>query len=90
MEQIVDKFLAEVNAQLQARKVTITLSPAARTQLAHKGYDPKYGARPLARLLQTDVKDPLADEILFGKLAKGGRVRVDAQNGALAFEFETK
>jgi ATP-dependent Clp protease ATP-binding subunit ClpA len=90
MERIVDKFLAELNEQLQARKVTIALSPDARAWLAQKGYDPTYGARPLARLLQTEVKDPLADEILFGQLVKGGRVRVEMAGDALTFVFEPK
>ena len=90
MEQIVDKFLAELNQQLHVKKVTITLTPEARTWLAEKGHDPKYGARPLARLIQTDVKDPLANEILFGQLVKGGTVQVDVEEDTLIFECLTR
>jgi ATP-dependent Clp protease ATP-binding subunit ClpA len=90
MKKIVDKFLGELNEQLRAKKVTIVLSSNARTWLAKKGYDPKYGARPLTRLLQSKVKDPLADEILFGQLVKGGTVQVRVQDDALAFDCRVK
>jgi ATP-dependent Clp protease ATP-binding subunit ClpA len=72
--------------QLLERKVALELSEAAKGHLAEKGYDPLFGARPLARVIQTDLKDPLADDLLFGKLAKGGRVRVDLADGELVFE----
>ena len=63
------------------------MSAAARGRLAEKGYDRNFGARPLGRLIQKEIKDPLSDEVLFGRLAKGGRVRVDVQDGAFVFEF---
>jgi ATP-dependent Clp protease ATP-binding subunit ClpA len=87
MKRIVDKFIDEVNGQLLTRKVTLTLSDAMRTWLAKKGYDPIYGARPLARLIQVEIKDALADEILFGRLAKGGGVFVNLEKDKPAFVF---
>jgi ATP-dependent Clp protease ATP-binding subunit ClpA len=87
MERIVDKFIDEVNGQLLTRKVTLTLSDAMRTWLAKKGYDPIYGARPLARLIQVEIKDALADEILFGRLAKGGGVLVEIEKDHPSFVF---
>jgi ATP-dependent Clp protease ATP-binding subunit ClpA len=78
MGRVVDKFVAEVAEQLRERRVALELSDAAREWLAAKGYDPVFGARPLARVIQTELKDKLADEVLFGRLARGGRVRVDA------------
>jgi ATP-dependent Clp protease ATP-binding subunit ClpA len=85
MGQIVDKFVAELAAQLGERKVQIALTEAARAYLAEKGYDPMNGARPLARVIQDEVKRPLTDELLFGKLANGGKVTVDAADGKLTF-----
>ena len=76
METIVDKFVMELEAQLRERKVAIDLRPEARAHLAKKGFDPVYGARPLNRLVQTEVRNPLTDEILFGKLEHGGTVHV--------------
>ncbi len=89
MEQIVDKNLVELCTQLAERKVTVTLTSQARTWLARKGYDPKFGARPLARVMQTLIKDALADEILFGRLASGGSVQVGLKNDELAFTYKT-
>jgi len=77
MEMIVDKFINELNVQLQEKKVRVALEPAAKTWLSKKGYDPDYGARPLGRVIQTQIKDRLADELLFGELQKGGEVKVD-------------
>jgi ATP-dependent Clp protease ATP-binding subunit ClpA len=74
--QVVDKFIMQLEAQLADRHVTIELSDAARKHLAEVGFDPLYGARPLARTIQEYVKKPLAEELLFGKLEKGGAVRV--------------
>ncbi|MGO9017710.1 MAG: ATP-dependent Clp protease ATP-binding subunit ClpA [Syntrophobacteraceae bacterium] len=76
MERIVDKFLNEVEEQLAEKKIRFELSPAARRWLAESGYDSNFGARPLARFIQSEIKDILADEILFGRLLKGGRVRI--------------
>ena len=89
MGSVVDKFVREVNAELAPKKVVVELSPEARAWLAEKGYDPLFGARPLARVMQTEVKDRLADELLFGRLTKGGRVRVACGEAGLAFEVQT-
>jgi ATP-dependent Clp protease ATP-binding subunit ClpA len=77
MEQIVDKFFSEVQAQVTPKKVCAQLSPAARNWLARNGFSPEYGARPLARLMQVEIKDALSNEILFGTLAAGGTVTID-------------
>jgi ATP-dependent Clp protease ATP-binding subunit ClpA len=77
MERVVDKFVLELDEQLRERKIEIVLRPAARKRLAEKGYDPDFGARPLARLIQKEIKNPLTDEVLFGRLKGGGRVEVD-------------
>jgi ATP-dependent Clp protease ATP-binding subunit ClpA len=90
MKKIVDKFLAELDAQLLERKIKVELTPAARARLAEKGYDKNFGARPLGRLIQKEIKDPLSDEVLFGRLAKGGRVRVDVREGAFFFDFSER
>jgi len=88
MEQIVDKFMSEFAVQLAAKKVALAYSDAARQWLAKKGYDPLYGARPLTRILQTEIKDALANEILFGRLDKGGKVTIDLVDDKLTFEYE--
>jgi ATP-dependent Clp protease ATP-binding subunit ClpA len=75
--QVVDKFVMQLEAQLADRHVTIELTEAAKKWLAGKGFDPLYGARPLARTIQEYIKKPLADDILFGRLEKGGTVRID-------------
>ena len=85
MEKVVDKFMAEVNEQLSSKKVLLTVSSEVRTWLAKKGYDPRYGARPLERLIQTEIKDVLSDQILFGRLAKGGEIIVGLENDKLIF-----
>ena len=77
IERIVDKFIVELEIQLEERDVTIELGLEARSWLAKKGYDPLYGARPLGRVIQEEVKKHLAEELLFGKLVKGGHVRID-------------
>jgi ATP-dependent Clp protease ATP-binding subunit ClpA len=74
---VVDKFVNELDVLLADKKVTIDLSPEAREWLAEKGYDEKYGARPMARVIQNEIKRPLADEVLFGTLVHGGHVDVD-------------
>ena len=88
MAQIVDKFMTEFAIQLMPKKVEVTYTAAARTWMAEKGHDPQYGARPLARVIQTEIKDALADEILFGKLVKGGKVKVDLKDDKLTFEYK--
>ena len=86
--QVVEKFIMQLEAQLADRNVTIELSSAAKEWLAERGYDPLYGARPLARVIQEYVKKPLAEELLFGKLAKGGSVKVGLRDGALTFDCQ--
>jgi ATP-dependent Clp protease ATP-binding subunit ClpA len=88
MEKVVDKFIAELNDQLTVKRVFVNLTDAARNWLAREGHDPKYGARPLGRLIQNRIKDKLSDEILFGKLSKGGVVFVDIRNGEVTFNME--
>ncbi|MGH6994357.1 MAG: ATP-dependent Clp protease ATP-binding subunit ClpA, partial [Stellaceae bacterium] len=85
--RVVDKFILQLEEQLADRNVTIELDEAARKWLAEKGYDRLYGARPLARLIQEHVKKPLAEELLFGKLAKGGVVQVRRDGDKLAFAY---
>jgi ATP-dependent Clp protease ATP-binding subunit ClpA len=87
MARVVDKFVREVEEQLREQRVRIELTEAARAWLAEKGFDRDFGARPLARVIQKRIKDPLADEVLFGRLAKGGRVVVDAEGEELRFSF---
>ncbi len=87
MEMIVDKFIAELNQQLGIKKVALTISPAVRTWLAKKGHDPAYGARPLGRVIQAEIKDKLADEILFGALQHGGHVSLDLDGEQLTFNY---
>jgi ATP-dependent Clp protease ATP-binding subunit ClpA len=87
METIVEKFILELEAQLVERRVAITLTAEARAHLARKGYDPKYGARHLSRLIQAEVRDPLTDQILFGALENGGTVTIRLDEGErLAFD----
>ena len=88
METIVEKFILQLETQLAERRVAITLDPEARAWLAAKGYDRKYGARPLARVVQTEVRNPLTDEILFGRLEHGGTVRIGLADDALTFDIE--
>ena len=90
METIVEKFILQLEAQLSERRVAITLEPDARAWLAEKGFDPVYGARPLARVVQSEVRDPLTDEILFGKLEHGGTVTIRIEDGKLAFHYAVK
>ena len=85
--QVVEKFVMQLEAQLADRNVTIELSSGAKEWLAEAGYDPLYGARPLARVIQEHIKKPLAEELLFGKLTKGGAVKVGLKDKALTFEF---
>ncbi len=88
--RVVEKFVLQLEAQLSDRQVTISLSDAARNWLGDKGYDPLYGARPLARIIQEHIKKPLADELLFGRLAKGGAVMVDVAGDKLTFVYPDK
>ncbi len=86
--RVVDKFLIELETQLHEKGVTLSATPAAREWLAKHGFDPLMGARPMARVLQDKIKRPLADELLFGKLAKGGRVSVDVVDGQIVLDVQ--
>jgi len=88
MEKVVDKFIGQLCLQLETQKISLSISAQARRWLAEKGHDPIYGARPLERLIQTRIKDVLSDEILFGRLEKGGEVLVDLADGALLFDYK--
>jgi len=87
VHRVVDKFVAELEGQLDDRQVEILLTEAAREWLAEKGYSTEYGARPLARIIQEHIKKPLAEELLFGRLAKGGTVEVDTGEDGLTFTY---
>ncbi|MEJ6500530.1 MAG: ATP-dependent Clp protease ATP-binding subunit ClpA [Rhodobacterales bacterium] len=86
--QVVDKFVLQLEAQLMDRNVMIELTKPAAEWLAEKGYDDRMGARPLARVIQEYIKKPLAEELLFGKLAKGGLVKVGMKDGKLDLKYE--
>ncbi|HEX6178530.1 MAG TPA: AAA family ATPase, partial [Thermoanaerobaculia bacterium] len=86
IEQVVDKFVDELRAQLAQKNVTLELRPEGRAWLAKHGYDPAYGARPMARLIQSKIKEPLVDAVLFGKLAGGGSVIVSAAGDELTLD----
>jgi ATP-dependent Clp protease ATP-binding subunit ClpA len=86
--RVVDKFVLQLEAQLSDRDVTISLTDAARTWLADKGYTPEFGARPLARVIQESIKQPLAEELLFGTLKRGGHVKIRLEQGKLVFDLE--
>ncbi len=87
IERVVDKFIMELDLQLNERKVFLTLTPAARSHLAKKGYDKAFGARPMSRLIHKEIKQVLADELLFGKLQTGGTVTVDCIDDALVIQI---
>jgi len=86
--KVVDKFIAQLEAQLTEKNVSILLTDEARIYLAKEGYEPAMGARPLGRVIQEHIKKPLAEELLFGKLVDGGVVNIDAKKGALVFDIE--
>jgi ATP-dependent Clp protease ATP-binding subunit ClpA len=90
METIVEKFVLQLESQLAERHVAIALTPDARAWLGTKGYDPVYGARPLARVIQREVRDRLTDELLFGQLEHGGTVTIGVEQDALTFAFEPR
>ena len=87
IQRVVDKFIIELEGQLADRGVMIELTDTARAWLGRKGYDPKMGARPLARTIQENVKKPLAEELLFGRLSKGGLVRLDVKDDKIVFDY---
>ena len=87
---VVDKFLTQLEVQLETKRVALTVSDEARAWLAERGYDPQMGARPMGRVIQEQIKRPLADEILFGRLTEGGRVRVEVQDERLTLEVDSR
>ena len=87
IKSIVDKFINELNGQLAEKRVLVILEASAKEWLAKNGFDPKYGARPMARLIHDKIKQPLAHEILFGKLSDGGSVSVEEKDGELVLDF---
>jgi len=89
IERVVDKFIIELDQQLNDRKVFLRITDRARRWFAERGYDPTFGARPMARLIQNEIKRVLADEILFGRLQNGGKVEVDENDGQLVFHYDT-
>lgn len=89
MRMIVKKFITEVSEQLKQKKVFLDMDDAAIDWLSLKGYDPVFGARPLSRLVQAEIRDPLSDEILFGHLTRGGRVVIRRSNDKLEFSYLT-
>jgi ATP-dependent Clp protease ATP-binding subunit ClpA len=87
--QVVDKFLMQLEEQLHEKKVEAVFTDALKAYLAKHGFDPLMGARPMARLIQDTIRKALADELLFGKLAHGGRVTIDVDaSGQVSLEFE--
>ncbi len=88
IERIVDKFLDQLTRALAERKVTFKATDAVRRWLAENGYDEKLGARPLGRVIRQEIETPLADELLFGRLERGGTVTVDRRDDAMAFDYE--
>jgi ATP-dependent Clp protease ATP-binding subunit ClpA len=87
MVRIVDKFLTELEGQLSEKRVVLDVDDEAKKYLAGKGFDPKFGARPMARLIHEEIRKPLADELLFGSLQKGGTVEVSAEDGKLVMTY---
>jgi ATP-dependent Clp protease ATP-binding subunit ClpA len=87
VEKIVDKFVDEIREKVKAQNVTIILTDTARTWFATKGYSAQFGARSIGRLVQSELKDALADELLFGKLAEGGAVTVDIADGKIKLNY---
>ena len=87
VEKVVDKMVLELQQQLASKKVTITLSPTARSWLAKEGYEPAFGARPLRRLIMKEIGDVLTEEILFGNLTKGGKVKISRKNNKTTFSY---
>ncbi len=87
MKKVVQKFVSELQDQLRGKKTMVTLSEGAMDWLAEKGFDRRYGARPLGRVIQTEIKDVLSEEILFGKLSKGGEVQIDVDGDSLMFKY---
>jgi len=88
IERVVDKLIVEVEMQLEQKGVQISLDDAARAWIAQKGYDPKMGARPMARIIQEHIKRPLAEELLFGRLANGGSVKISVSKDSSKLDLD--
>jgi ATP-dependent Clp protease ATP-binding subunit ClpA len=88
--RVVDKFIFELEGQLEDKSVSLQIDDEARTWMAVHGYEPTMGARPMARLIQEKIKKPLAEELLFGKLAGGGLIKISVENEQLKFELESR
>jgi ATP-dependent Clp protease ATP-binding subunit ClpA len=88
IERVVEKLLVEIETQLEGKRVSLQLDDAARRWIAKTGYDPKMGARPMARVIQEHIKRPLAEELLFGKLVEGGLVRVSVKVDESGLDLE--
>ena len=87
IEKIVDKFIDQLEAQLEEKKISIELDISAKMTLAKKGFDPVFGARPLARVIQEEIKKPLADKILFGDLSNGGHIKISVKKEIFHFDI---
>ncbi len=90
VRNVVDKFIIQLESQLEEKKVALIIDESARDWLALEGYDEKMGARPMSRLIQEHIKKPLAEEVLFGQLTKGGTVKIRFQDGELKFDYEPR
>ncbi|MGD9393111.1 MAG: AAA family ATPase, partial [Chromatiales bacterium] len=90
ISRVVDKFLFELEQQLAEKNVSLTVEQEVREWFAREGYDPKMGARPMARLIQDEIKRPLSEEVLFGKLANGGSVKISRPADELEFEISAR
>ena len=88
IERVVDKFIDELRGQLREKKVEVEMTEEARAQLATLGFDPLFGARPMARVIQAKIKEPLASELLFGVLQGGGVVRIEKVDSDIALKYE--
>ena len=87
---VVDKFLIELETQLDTKKVTMDIDAEAKVWLAEHGHDPKMGARPMARLIQDKIKKPLAEQLLFGDLQDGGQIFITVRDGEIVVEYDEK
>ena len=87
---IVDKFIIEVEAQLEDKGVSLSIDSSAKEYLANEGYDEVYGARELGRIIQEKVKKPMAEELIFGTLVKGGHVEITLKDNKIKFNFSSK
>ena len=87
---IVDKFIIEIEAQLDEKRVTLSIDSQTKEYLADEGYDEVYGARELARVIQEQIKKPMAEELIFGSISKGGHVDVTFNEGKINFKYSNK